>query len=141
MEFDPAHADWSAHMKDVLIAARDRAQGRTALTGAELAEVHRRYARIIAFAKAGQPHALIRRLDGRREDYLRFAADFAVPFTSNGAERDLRMVKPQVKVSGAWRTLTGARYSCRIRSFIYTVRKQGHTVLAKLTELFAGNVW
>jgi transposase len=144
--FEPDHAAWAANMKDVLIGAHDqvdqaRSEGRTALTRGELAGVWSRYARVVAFAKAGPHHALIRRLDERREDYLRFASDFAVPFTSNGAERDLRMVKLQVKVSGGWRTLAGAERFCRIRSFISTAKKQGHAAMAKLTDLFAGNVW
>lgn len=94
-----------------------------------------------AFVKAGPTHPLIRRLDARREDHLRFAADFGVPFTSNAAEQDLRMVKLQVKVSGGWRTLAGAERFCRIRSFFSTLKKQGLTVLDKLTDLFAGNAW
>ncbi|CAM3887447.1 IS66 family transposase [Nocardiopsis rhodophaea] len=146
IEFEPDHAAWAANMKDVLLGARDlvaqaRSAGRTALTGGELDGIGRRYGRVVAFAKAGPHHGLIRRLDERRADYLRFAADFAVPFTNNAAERDLRMVKLQVKVSGGWRTLDGARYFCRLRSFISTARKQHHAVMDKLAELFAGNVW
>ncbi|WP_081748825.1 IS66 family transposase [Nocardiopsis sp. CNT312] len=146
IEFEPDHAAWAKNMKDVLLGARDlvaqaRSAGRTALSGEEWAGIGHRYGRVIAFAKAGPHHALIRRLDERRADYLRFAANFAVPFTNNAAERDLRMVKLQVKVSGGWRTLDGARYFCRLRSFISTARKQHHAAMDKLAELFAGNVW
>lgn len=146
VEFEPDHAAWAQNMKDVLIGARDlvaqaRSQGHAALRDEERDDIGRRYARVIAFAKAGPAHPLIRRLDVRRADYLRFAADFGVPFTSNAAERDLRMIKLQVKVSGGWRTLAGAEYFCRIRSFVSTLKKQGLTVLDKLTELFAGNAW
>lgn len=146
IEFEEDHAAWAQNMKDVLLGARDvvqeaRSAGRRALTEEEREDIHRRYGRVIAYAKAGPAHPLIRRLAARRADYLRFTADFAVPFTSNAAERDLRMVKLQVKVSGGWRTLEGAAYFCRIRSFISTVRKQGHAAMDKLTDLFAENVW
>jgi transposase len=146
VDFEPDHKAWAKNMAQVLLEARDQVaaakeQGRRSLTSSELAGIYGRYTRVIAFAKSGPPHALVRRLDERRADYLRFAVDFAVPFTSNAAERDVRMVKVQVKVSGGWRTLVGAQRFCRIRSFISTARKQGQRVLERLTEVFAGNVW
>ncbi len=49
------------------------------------------------------------RLDGQRADVLRFCVDFTVPFDNNQAERDIRIVKLQQKISGSWRTLEGAR--------------------------------
>ncbi|GAA4897924.1 hypothetical protein [Streptomonospora salina] len=51
------------------------------------------------------------------------------------------MIKLQVKTSGGWRSLDGARHLRRIRSFISTAGKQGYAAMAKLTDLFAGNVW
>jgi len=68
-------------------------------------------------------------------DVLRFATDFRAPFDNNQAERDVRMVKLQQKISGSWRTLEGARSYCAIRSYISTMRKQGQDVLSGL-QLF-----
>ena len=84
---------------------------------------------------------LLRRLDTQRADVLRFVTDFAVPFDNNQAERDIRMVKLQQKISGSWRTLEGARNFCAIRSYVSTLRKQDHNVLAGLRQLFEGQAW
>lgn len=52
-------------------------------------------------------HALFVRLRDRREDYLRFVTDPAVPFDNNASERTIRMPKLRIKVSGSMRTTTG----------------------------------
>jgi transposase len=51
------------------------------------------------------------------------------------------MVKLQQKISGSWRTLEGARNFCAIRSYVSTLRKQEHGVLAGLRQLFEGQAW
>ncbi|WST82580.1 transposase (plasmid) [Streptomyces sp. NBC_01136] len=85
--------------------------------------------------------ALAERLRDRTGDYQQYMTDFAVPFDNNQAERDLRMVKAQQKISGSWRTLTGAKRFARIRSYISTVRKHGINPLTALRDLFAGRPW
>jgi transposase len=79
-----------------------------------------------------QARNLLRRLARRKGEVLRFLSAPAVPFDNNLAERDLRMVKLQQKVSGCFRTGEGARRFCRIRGYVSTMRKQGSGVLHAL---------
>jgi len=81
---------------------------------------------------------LLDRLWTDEHEALRFLDDFVVPCDNNQAERDLRMVKVQQKVSGTFCSEAGADAFCRIRSVCATWRKQGRSVLDALTDAFAG---
>jgi transposase len=81
---------------------------------------------------------LIKRLEQRRGQVLRFMTDLRVPFDNNGSERDLRMLKLQQKIAGCFRTPEGAEGFCRIRSYLSTARKQGHSLLSALERVFKG---
>ena len=92
--------------------------------------------------KTGKKHAALRkRLTAREADYLRFAADPAVPATNNAAEQEIRTFKVKQKVSGAMRTLHGANAFAAIRSYLSTARKHGVTPLQALTSLTSDNIW
>ena len=73
------------------------------------------------------------RLHQFRRDVLRFLDDFKVPFTNNLGERDLRMMKVKMKISGCFRTLEGARIFALLRSVLSTARKQRYNILQVLT--------
>jgi transposase len=97
-------------------------------------------------ARPGRPKKtkgrnLLERFIQHKEAITAFALQEEVPFTNNQAERDLRPAKIKQKVSGCFRTTTGAKRYARIQSFISTARKQGEQVFQQLNEAFSGNTF
>lgn len=89
----------------------------------------------------GPVRSLLKRLETNQNDVLRFATDFRVPWDNNEAERGVRMVKLQQKVSGCWRSPQGAQAFLAMRSYIGTARTQGKNPLDAFDDLFAGDPW
>ncbi len=83
-----------------------------------------------------KPQNLLERLTNFKQDILRFILNFEVPFDNNFSERDLRMMKVKIKISGCFRSLNGAQFFARIRSYIGTARKQGVSVFYAIRSLF-----
>jgi transposase len=79
-------------------------------------------------------HNLLIRFRDFKDDVLRFVTNFAVPFTNNQAEQDIRMMKVKMKISGGFRTVAGAEVFAALRSVISTARKQGWNILQTLQK-------
>src|SRR5258708_13796129 len=152
---------WAKDMKDLLLDMKTEAERATALGKYELdvlllARLHRRYDALLtqgylANPAAPPPHkpkkgrikqpyarTFLDRLSTGKWAVLRFLHDFAVPFDNNQAERDLRMIKLQQKVSGCFRTEQGVVMFCRIRSYLSTLRKQEVPLLSALHQMLLG---
>jgi transposase len=153
---------WAAEMKELLLdikaaVEQARAEGRSCLHPLEVADWKARYGAVLAQGYQANPpdpppatskkgrrkqsaaRNLLDRLSKHQDAVLLFLDNFAVPFDNSLAERDIRMVKVQQKVSGCFRSPAGALAFCRIRGYLSTLRKQGLTVLAALEQTLVGH--
>jgi transposase len=74
-----------------------------------------------------------------REYADRHGENLAIPFDNNQAERDLRMLTVQQKVSGCFRSSRGGMAFGRIRSYLSSLSKQGIKRLTALETVFRGH--
>jgi hypothetical protein len=131
---------WAGDMAELLLDTKkqvDRARDgeSAALPPRVLTELDDRYDEIIAEGRGENPnrqqriqkksHALMNRLEKRKAQVLAFARDFRVPFDNNLSERDIRMIKVKLKISGQFRTRQGAKAFCQLRSYISSAMKNG----------------
>ena len=159
--YQSLHQTWTQRMSALMrslqrLKESALARGEQALTAKQLDRYRGVYRRIVQrgfqqnplsepTGKRGRPvngpaRSLLLRLQREEDAVLRFATDFAVPFDNNQAERDLRMIKVQQKVSGCFRTPLGADHFCRIRGYISTARKQGMHILTAIRSVFTGEL-
>lgn len=149
------HQAWALDMKKLLLKIKEivyqhQCRGKTGLARSQLESFEQRYEKIIAAGLKENPVSdsrrrrpkrskalnLLIRLKQYRQQTLRFMYDFRVPFDNNLAERDIRMIKLQQKISGCFRIQLGAEMFCRIRSYISSAKKQDRNLLDALQLVF-----
>ncbi|MCP3775782.1 IS66 family transposase [Paenibacillus sp. MZ04-78.2] len=87
--------------------------------------------------KQSKAKNLLDRIENRNA-VLAFMYDFRIPFTNNEAERIVRMVKLQQKISGTFRSEKGAGVFCRIRSYVATLQRQKLPILEYIRRALEG---
>lgn len=155
---------WATRFKSFLLSAKQlvdqtKLSGATTLPLQKVTQVERVYDQLLASAlranpppsggwpkgkrgraKKTKPRNLAERLDKHRHEVLAFVYDFKMPFDNNLAERDIRMLKVQQKISGCFRSQEGAKDFCVIRSYLSTIRKQDLSVWSALGSVFSGKI-
>src|SRR6266699_2367119 len=152
---------WAADLKALLLDMKEatdeaRKLGLARLHPLEVEDWQAQFVALVAHADATTPTAqappgkkgrakqsaarnLLSRLIGDQQAVLAFLHRLVVPFDNNQAERDVRMVKVQQKVSGSFRSEAGATAFYRIRGYLSTLRKQGLDLLASLEATLRGH--
>jgi len=151
------HQTWAKSMKKLLTDIYEavntsKERGHQKLSSKNIKKFVRRYKNIVTRGFNRQPPVIktgkrgktkkgivinfLERLRDRKNEVLAFMYDFNVPFTNNLAERDIRMVKVQQKISGTFRTQKGADIFCRIRGYISTCRKNAVNVMMAIENAF-----
>ena len=155
------HQTWAENLITCLLDAKNeadeaRANGALMLDASRINHYDRRYSRILRQGLAELPVVPIPsktkrgrtkqhkvknlhdRLFKYKAETLAFLYDLTLPFDNNLAERDVRMIKAKLKISGCFRSEEGADIFCRVRGYISTARKQNRNVLGVLRDCFLG---
>jgi transposase len=150
---------WAKSLADDLrrwnrLVDRAKARGQDHLAAVTLKKIEQRYQKLLLAGMRANPppRPTVERRQGRkkkskaqnlldrmwvhRQHVLRFVHDFLVPFTNNAAERDLRMMKVQQKISGTFRSWAGADAFALIRSYLSTIRKRKMNVIDAIAAAF-----
>jgi transposase len=146
---------WWAHQMILLLTtmkkATDQARclGQSSLSAEDVLALHTQFLSLLDEGDQVHPRApttpgkrgkarqhparnLLDRLRKHQDAVLAFLHNLDVPFDNNLAERDVRMVKVQQKVSGTFRSDEGAVSFCRIRGYLSSLRKQSLHVFSAL---------
>jgi len=152
---------WAADLKSLLLDMKEATQqardhGKHWLDPLEVADWEAQFFHILDEGDVAHPRAtappgtrgrskqsparnLLDRLRKYPQAFLCFLEDLRVDFDNNQAERDVRMVKLQQKISGCFRTFAGAEAFSRIRGYLSTLRKQDIPLLPALRATFCGH--
>jgi transposase len=152
--------EWASGFLDLLLDMKQKVErakelGQTALSRQQLTVFEQSYDFAVTWGQFDNPPVirepnrrgrpkqsparnLLDRLLTHKDKVLAFIYDFAIPFDNNLAERDIRMVKVQQKVSGGFRSSAGANVFCQLRSYISTARKNSQRVLDVLYQACIG---
>lgn len=151
---------WAKDMMDLLVEMKEATDTQRILDVGTLLSFERKYDALIkrGLTEDGRCHPpqpeikgkrgrkkqspaknLLDRLQTYRSEVLGFIKNPLIPFDNNQAERDVRMAKVQKKISGPFRSESGANRFSRIRGYISTMKKQSHSVMEALYAVMVGD--
>ena len=159
--YETGNQAWAKLLRELLQTLCHRrkilqSEGEAAFPEQELAEYLERYDKFVAEGLDANPiperipgkrgrkakgkfRCLVERFRDFKEDILRFARDWSVPYTNNTAERAIRCARVKEKVSGCFRTKSGADDFAQILSFVSTAALHGVSSFDAIVAAFRGN--
>jgi transposase len=140
---------WAQEMSRFLLDCLEQRNRQGVLNKRQFKKIQAQYRALLKKGRSDHPRRadrgsqskaanLLDRLEDFELSVLAFTVFEEVPFTNNGAERDIRMEKTKQKISGCFRTLHGACVFARLRSYISTCRKRGRNILEELQKAVLG---
>jgi transposase len=154
-------SNWATQMKTLLLKIKEavdfaKQEGQTNLTLTQITSFENDYDQLMNKGKSAHParenqsikrgrakqsktYNMLKRFEQHRKSILGFMWNFKIPFDNNQAERDIRMMKLKQKISGCFRSMTGAKIFARIRSYISTCKKQGINIPDALSQAICRN--
>lgn len=159
--YETGNQAWAKCLRELLQTLCHRrkvlqSEGKDAFPQRELAEYLERYDKLVAEGLDANPipehipgkrgrrakgkfRCLLERFRDFKEDILRFARDWNVPYTNNTAERAIRCARVKEKVSGCFRTKSGADDFAQILSFVSTAALHGVSCFDAIVAVFRGD--
>ena len=133
-----------------------QSEGKEAFPEQELSVYLKRYDRLVDEGLAANPipertpgkrgpkakgkfRCLLERFRDFKDDILRFARDWRVPYTNNTAEQAIRCARVKEKVSGCFRTKSGADDFARVLSFTSSAALHGVSSFDAIVAAFRGD--
>ena len=150
---------WAEKLKELLLEAKEITDGESVPKEKQIMKIEARYRQIVAWGlrqcttegnhvtrtgsrgrhKQSKAKNLLDDLKEYQREFLMFLRNPNVPFDNNQAERDIRMTKVKLKISGCFRSFHGAQIFTTIRSYINTAVKNDLSVLKAISDALLKN--
>ena len=91
------------------------------------------------FIEKSETHKQLKSLTRAKDKIFTFLLNETIPPDNNGSERAIRNIKVKMKVSGQFKSLSGAQNYATLRSIIDTSRKRGFNEFESLVSVVQGN--
>lgn len=139
---------WAQEMIKLLLVIKKAVEpGAPPLEQEDIQAYHRRYNEILEVGQGeflqdespnynGDDMKLLRRMKQFESEHLMFLTDPAVPFDNNQAERDLRMIKAKMKISGCFRADDGGAVFATLKSYTASLRKNSRNIFQGISDAF-----
>ena len=159
--YETGNQAWASQLRELLQTLCHRrkvlqSEGKEAFPEQELATYLERYDKLVDEGLAANPipesipgkrgrkakgkfRCLLERFREFKNDILRFTRDWRVPYTNNTSERAIRCARVKEKVSGCFRTKSGADDFARVLSFISSAALHGVSSFDAIVAAFRGD--